>query len=268
MYAKPKTIYHPCLLTAFYLKCLLPEWIARIPPSTRHDWRQKMQSDLCGCDRYNQHEALLSTLQQVAPHRRLQQVNRALLRVIALHNFIRGYDQRIKDHVGGINAVVLCNLYKIIPVLGSQATLRYLGRSYGWLLQLRRRVCSVSALRLCRARHPFQLLAWELSRISQYCADDRYRHWSLASLYHQMRREGMAGFAIQTFYKYAALLQIERSHPHKRRKHHDVGIRASAPLRILHADTTIFRTADNRKRYIYLVQDNFFAGDPLLSDGR
>src|SRR6185437_3682349 len=35
------------------------------------------------------------------------------------------------------------------------------------------------------------------------------------------------------------------------------GIRAARPLNILHADLTIFRTADNVKNYIYLIQDNF-----------
>ena len=43
----------------------------------------------------------------------------------------------------------------------------------------------------------------------------------------------------------------------KRRKNHHTGIRASAPFKILHADSTVFKTADNHKNYVYLVQDNF-----------
>ncbi|HTE09473.1 MAG TPA: integrase core domain-containing protein [Chitinophagaceae bacterium] len=53
-----------------------------------------------------------------------------------------------------------------------------------------------------------------------------------------------------------ALLQLKQKSVNHRRKIHHTGIRA-APLQLLHADTTVFRTADNVKAYIYLVQDNF-----------
>ncbi|GGB26208.1 DDE-type integrase/transposase/recombinase [Puia dinghuensis] len=101
------------------------------------------------------------------------------------------------------------------------------------------------------------MLDREISRIRNYCQDSRFLHWALASVYHQMRRDGLAGFAIHTFYKYVDLLDLRRSLPAKRRKHHAVRIRAKAPLQILHADMTIFRTADHCRHYIYLVQDNF-----------
>lgn len=42
-----------------------------------------------------------------------------------------------------------------------------------------------------------------------------------------------------------------------RRKNHAAGIRATAPLNLIHADVTVFKTADNIKAYIYMVQDNF-----------
>ena len=82
-------------------------------------------------------------------------------------------------------------------------------------------------------------------------------HWPLFAVYHQMRRDGAAAFTLSTFYKYVSLLHLKRSHANKRRKNHHTGIRAAAPLQILHADSTIFKTADNHKNYIYLIQDNF-----------
>lgn len=36
-----------------------------------------------------------------------------------------------------------------------------------------------------------------------------------------------------------------------------MGIRASAPLQIIHVDVTVYRTADNKKNYIHIIQDNF-----------
>ena len=72
-----------------------------------------------------------------------------------------------------------------------------------------------------------------------------------------IKREGAAYFNISTFYKYVTLLNLKRSRAVHRRKNHRTGIRASAPLQIIHADVTVFRTADNHKNYIHLIQDNF-----------
>jgi putative transposase len=80
---------------------------------------------------------------------------------------------------------------------------------------------------------------------------------ALNSIYHQTWRDKMGAFNISAFYKYVVLLQLKRLSPLKRRKNHDTGIRALEPLQILHADTTVFRTGDNMKNYIYRIQDNF-----------
>jgi len=42
-----------------------------------------------------------------------------------------------------------------------------------------------------------------------------------------------------------------------RRKNHTKGIRATSPFQILHADMTEFKTEDQKKAYIYMVQDNY-----------
>jgi transposase InsO family protein len=101
------------------------------------------------------------------------------------------------------------------------------------------------------------LVVREINVIKAYCADILYLHWPLASIYHQIRREGAACFTLSTFYKYVSLLGLKRRLARHRRKNHHAGIRAHAPLQILHADATVFRTADNRQSYIHLVQDNY-----------
>lgn len=93
--------------------------------------------------------------------------------------------------------------------------------------------------------------------IKQYCADERYLLWSLSSLYHQIKRDGTAYFSIATFYKYVALLKLQRIKAKHRRKNHTIGIRSERPLQILHVDVMIQRLQDNTKAYIYMVQDNF-----------
>lgn len=72
-----------------------------------------------------------------------------------------------------------------------------------------------------------------------------------------IKREGAAFFSINTFYKYVNLLKLNRPRLVHRRRNHHIGIRASTPLQILHVDVTVFRTADNKKNFIHIIQDNF-----------
>ena len=53
------------------------------------------------------------------------------------------------------------------------------------------------------------------------------------------------------------LLKLERSKAISRRKNHQIGIRASKPLEIIHADVTALTLKDNTRAFIYLGQDNF-----------
>jgi putative transposase len=205
-----------------------------------------------------QHQHLFNTLQQVAVNRRLLQVNKALLRVIALSRFIKRYKQRIKGNISDIRPAVLNNIYKISCVLGVKPALKCLQLSYAAYLQMRRKQrCGSSLIDLCRLKHPAQLLKKETEVIKNYCTDSRFVNWPRASVYHKAIRDGAAAFAISTFYKYVSLLNLNRKFACKRRKNHYTGIRANAPLRIIHADLTIFKTADNARNYIYLIQDNF-----------
>jgi hypothetical protein len=253
-----KFSYHPAILIAFYLHCLPPELLQHIPRSTRHDWNTKNVTALFGYDWYLQNQHLFSTLQQVAINKKLLKINKALLRAIALKRFITNYSNRIKKGLGNINSVALFNLSKITAVTGLRTALKYLQLPYAAYLKIRKKQkCISSLLDLCRLKHPSQLLKKETGVIKTYCTDKRFIHWPLSSVYHQLRRDRAAFFSIATFYKYSSLLNLRRALAQSRRKNHHTGIRASAPLHILHADVTIHKTADNCKNYVYLVQDNF-----------
>jgi putative transposase len=258
MNPRPKTCYHPYLLVAFHLHCLPADLITLIPRSTQYDWSHKDQAALFGYEWYFQNRYLFNTLQEVAGNRRLLQVNRAFIRIIALNRFISRNTHRVRENIVQINKVLLNNVLKIGHVFGIKTTLKCLQKPYSWYLQIRRKgTCHSSPFSLCRIKHPTQLLVGEINIIKSYCSDPRFLHWPLSSLYHLIRRDHVAAFNISTFYKYASLLALKRYFPVKRRKNHDTGIRASQPLQILHADATVFRTADNSKSYIYLIQDNF-----------
>ncbi len=70
-------------------------------------------------------------------------------------------------------------------------------------------------------------------------------------------RNKAAHFCRSSFYQYTKLLNLKRINATGRRKNHHTGIRANALLQLLHADVTVYRTLDNVKAFIYLVQDNF-----------
>lgn len=157
-----------------------------------------------------------------------------------------------------VTQTILININKVTKMVGLSKTLRFLQLSYSAYLKLRKATdCKLSSLNLCTVKHPGQLLKWEISIIKNYCRDVRFLHWPLSSVYEMIKREGAAFFSINTFYKYVNLLKLNRTKPPHRKKHHHIGIRASAPLQIIHVDATVFRTANNKKNYIHIIQDNF-----------
>jgi putative transposase len=256
MSPRPKLTYHPYLIIAFHLHCLPEELRTRIPRSTRFDWSQRELSTAFGFDWACQQHQLFATLQQVACSKKLLRVNIALLRIIAIGRFMQLHAARFSSKA--IRRVVLETIEKVSTEIKVPVILKCLHRSFGWLQQLRNdRRCPTSSLLLCRLKHPGQLLVPEIETIKAYCSDPRFLTWPLVSVYHQLRRDKAAAFQLSTFYKYVGLLQLKRKKVVSRRKNHAIGIRSDRPLGILHADLTLFRTADNVKSYIYLIQDNF-----------
>jgi putative transposase len=128
---------------------------------------------------------------------------------------------------------------------------------YGAYLKLQGKArCIQSPIGLCRIKHPAQLLPKEATIIKTFCEDERYQYWPLSSVYYEIIRSQKAHFHISTFYKYVAAMNLKRRKPAHRRKHHHIGIRAEAPLQIIHADVTELRLHNNRKVYIYAIVDN------------
>jgi putative transposase len=262
-----KTSYHPAITVAFYLNCLPPELSQHIPRSTRFDWQHKDKSTYFGYEWFCQNQQLFQTLRQVSSNKKLLRINKALIRIIAIKRFITNYTSCIKENRLTVTQTVIGNIAKATTIFGLIKTLRFLQLSYSTYLKLKKTArCNLSPLHLCMVKHPAQLIKKEVAVIKHYCSDARFVHWPLSSVYEMIKREGAAYFNISTFYKYVNLLNLKRSGTAHRRKHHHTGIRACAPLQIIHADVTVFQTADNKKNYIHLIQDNFF--QDLSRNGR
>ena len=255
---RPKQTYHPFVLVAFFLDILPAEVIAVIPRSTLYDWKHKQVNELVGYGWYCEQQPLFTTLQAVATNRQLLRINRALLSLIALQRFMKKYQSSLAAGLLGTVDVAVRGIQKMRIVFGMAFTLKALGLSHTHYWRLRQKTrCALSVLHQCRIKHPAQLLSKEVKAIQQYGTDIRFLHWPLSSVYYQMIRDKAATFQLSTFYKYIRLLKLERKAPVHRRKNHQSGIRAEKPLTLLHADVTVFKPMDQRKAYIYLVQDNF-----------
>ena len=181
-----------------------------------------------------------------------------LLRVIALKRFIEANMAGIRAGSFESKKVVLNSIQKVACVIGEKQTLRYLNVSFLYYAKLKRKVsCRMSNLSLCRIKHPSQLLQNEISVIKKYCLNPNYQFWPISLVYHKMRKDCASHMNLSTFYKYVSLLNLKRHQAVSRRKNHSLGIRATAPFEILHADITEFKTKDHQKAFIYLIQDNF-----------
>ncbi|HEV2482492.1 MAG TPA: integrase core domain-containing protein, partial [Puia sp.] len=237
-------------------RCLPDELHERIPRSTRFDWSRKELNTTFGFEWASGQHQRFETLQQVVTSKKLLRVNLALLRIIAIKRFLHRYASRLSGKE--VQRVVLGTIEKVCTVIKLPVALKYIQHSACWYQRLKtHQRCASSPSLLCRLKHPGQLLVQEINAIKTYCSENRFLTWPLASVYHQLRRDKAAAFQLSTFYKYVGLLQLKRQTARSRRKHHTTGIRAQRPFAILHADLTVFRTADNVKNYVYLVQDNF-----------
>ena len=213
---------------------------------------------LSGYAWYQENKNLFDTLQLVAQNKKLLKINTTLVRVIAIKAFIKKNVAGLNAGLASLKMVATSNIQKVSRVIGLGKALKYLDIDFKYYAKLNRKIaCPASILDLCIIKHPSQLLRKEIGIIRSYCTDERCLHWPLASLYHQIKKDGAAFFCISTFYKYAKLLKLGRIKIASRRKNHFTGLRATRPLEILHADATLFRMKDNAKAYIYLVQDNF-----------
>ncbi|HMC87776.1 MAG TPA: hypothetical protein VKI61_19770 [Chitinophagaceae bacterium] len=157
-----------------------------------------------------------------------------------------------------LKTVLVNNIQKVAVVIGVKPALKYLSLNFQQYAKFKSKVsCTSSFFNLCRIKHPAQLLQKEIEVVKTYCLQPNFQFWSLCSLFHQMRKDGAAHMTLNTFYKYVSILNLKRSPAISRRKNHSLGIRATAPFQILHADLTEFKTEDQKKAYIYLVQDNY-----------
>jgi putative transposase len=256
-----KRIYHPFLILAFKAGILPAQLLCIIPRSTRFEWQHKSLESLFGSDWCSQNQKQLAVVKQVFENKRLMQINIALLRLLAIKRFMQKHTSALKQGLHNVPQTVYQNIHKVAAVTGLAKALRLLQLPHTAYKKMKQAVrCVQSPLGLCRIKHPSQLAQAEVKIIKTFCEDETMRHWPRSSVYWQIIRSGKAFFSLSTFYKYVAALHLKCAKVPGRRKNHTVGIRATAPLQIIHADITELRLQNNVRVYIYAIIDNCSRG--------
>jgi len=250
-----RTSYHSDIKLSAQLD-LLPDYIkSQIPKSTLHSFKNTDYSILFGIDFSNAFKDL-DIIKQFAK-------NQKALKVYKAYNFIKNKLLSIFYQISPINKFKLFK-EKIVQViekarkyLSLQRVLYYFNLSkhkyYSWLYQIKHK-CKDSVFSKCFKVWPNQLTVSEQNKMKALFAKPLFKNWPIASIAHYCLHKNLLSASINTWYKYAKIFNIKLNN-HRKRKY-DIGIRASKPHKIWHADVTLFRTLDNVKAYIYLIVDN------------
>lgn len=138
-----KQSYHPFVLLAFYLDILPPDVAFLIPKTTLYDWKNKETKKYFGYEWYMQNLSFFDTLKAVSVSKRLIQVNKALLKIIALQQFIRNYAVQINQQVFNAAKTAVNNIQKIAAVFGAAFTLKALNiTTYQYRKMIRQNKCA------------------------------------------------------------------------------------------------------------------------------
>lgn len=247
--------YHTSIKIAYKLNLLPKELCHLIPKSTLYRFRSSDFSDIFGMEYGSFLSDNQALLQDLLKSNASLSITRAILRI---KNTIITITQGALSEFEKMKAVIK-TIHIVKPIIGLDRACRLfsLSRSvyYSWFHQISHR-CFDSFIGKCVRRWPNQLSISTLNTMKNLRADTRFKGWPLASIALFAKRSGKISASLQTWYKYAPLLGIGGRPPHCKKKR-KLGIRASSPHQIWHADVSVFRTLDNVKTYIYLVVDNF-----------
>ena len=228
-----------------------------VPRSTARGWLNSSCGDVVTVDvvdldvRRLQHEVL--ALREHAD--RLV----AVLRLVLVLQRVSGFslaNARMPD--GARKATLLRAIDRSPSVLPLRAVLRVLrlsqSRYHAWK---REDECAFKDMPSCPRSSPQQLTRAEVEAIREMVTSDQYRHVPTGTLAVLAQRLGKVFASPATWYRLVRRHQWRRPrrriHPAKP----NLGIRASAPNKVWHVDTTLIRLLDGTRAYLHAVIDNF-----------
>ncbi len=255
-----KRSYHSDVIISFQLGVLQPEILQQVPSSTLHNLKQRDLAKLVGTQQCLINEKNIRMVKDFLKHKQaLKLAKAAYLAFNILKTFTHTTNAFRKWARSNKKFLVekIQHLVLYFPLNKSLKLFDISSQAYHrWKNQVN---CKNSLMHLCHKTHPFQLCSSEVANIKKYLSDKSLLHWPLASIYYQMIRQSEGYMSLSTFYKYSRCMLDNGMVPlrSKEQKKKYNPIRASAPLKILHMDITLLKTAENQRLYLYILQDNF-----------
>lgn len=251
-----KHSYHTDIALQYKLGILDGNVVTQIPSSTLHNWKHKDFSALVGAEYAADFEQNIRMVKAFLSKKHLLYAAKSIYFIYSAYAKILGTVKNRKRIYRQAKSTIICTVERVKQTIGIHRALRAFDITYQQYYAWKRmNDCKESPFNLCRKQNFNQLTTKEVSTIKSYLNEPNYLHWNLTNVYYQMLRDKAAFMSLNSFYKYANLLFIRRSKIIKKKSHK--GIRADAPLRILHMDVTIYRPLDNTKVYIYILMDNY-----------
>ncbi|MDI7208878.1 DDE-type integrase/transposase/recombinase [Leptospira santarosai] len=253
---RAKNSYHTALIfkTQFNLLSSLEK--KSIPKSTRYDWKNRDLDSIIG---YDSDDPTFKNLDLYKKALECETLKKALKALFSVYFFYNSLTENIKGKRKIWNLrkkEIVSIIQKIAPNIGLKRACRFMNistqRFYKWKNEV---FCNSSAFGICKKTHPKQLTIQEQYIISKYIKNNEFNLWPLRSIFYKILNDGYAFFSLATFYKYAKVFNPTREVFRKIKR--KIGIRTSAPLLLLHMDTTILRVQDGSKVYIHFIMDNF-----------
>lgn len=240
---------------------LLPESYKRqIPRSLICKWKQEPMEKYVGYELNQNIDQLYELMKVVAEDQRLQKGIRSLIRIQKNLRDIIGKSQEYTSKLKGHKEQVVNAIKRAGEAITIEKATRLMGISQStfraWAMEVYFK-CDHSVAKICSNNYPQQLTYKEVKKMHRLLSDHRYMMWPVKSVAYYAGKKDILKAHINTWYKYARLLAMERISLKKKSRSYPEGIRAEKPDQIWHADVTELRMGDGQIAYIYLVIDNF-----------
>ncbi|MBM9578998.1 transposase, partial [Leptospira sp. 201903070] len=249
---RTKNSYHTGLVFKAQLNLLSTFEEEIIPKSTRCDWKNRDLSKIVGYDSNDPIFKDLDLYKKALDSKTFMKVLKSLFSVYSFYDSLSETIRHKRRTWNDRRKEIVSIIQRIAPNIGLKRACRFmkvsLQRYYKWENEI---LCNSSVFGLCRKLHPKQITISEQKIISKYLKNPKFFHWPLRSIFYKILKDGVAFLSLATFYKYARFLAPKREIIRKARR--KIGIRANAPLLLLHMDTTILRVQDGAKVYIHFI---------------
>ena len=238
---------------------LTPDQIALIPSSNISRWKNETDDKYQFCELNSIIREELEFIKRFNSSSRIKKINQSYFKLVDTFHEVISNIKGIKSIVKQQKEYVVNSIEKVKDYIPIEKALKVFNISrstfehYKSILIYK---CDTSYFNWCSRRIPNQLLPKEVTTIKKYMKDDRYKHWSKASIYLKALRNGDLKCGVTTFYKYCLLLGFKNK-PRKRKSDYYNPIKTNKPNELWCADVTIFKTDDNTKQYVHFLMDHF-----------